>query len=215
MLIFFFFFSKILIRLMLEVKHLGFDYPDKQLLQGVEFVVPEGGLLHLRGSNGAGKTTLLKLLSGMLLPTQGEIHYCGRSIHDHIAVYQQNVCYVGHKSGISQLLTVRENCRFDLHQANQLLPFDDLIKSFSLSGLEDVQCGLLSVGQRRRVGLLRLAMTHASLWLLDEPLVALDNDAIAILMASLNTHLSRGGLVVLTSHQNLPLGQVNYQEYLL
>ena len=200
---------------MLEVKHLDFDYPDKQLLQGVEFTVPAGCLLHLRGGNGAGKTTLLKLLSGMLYPTQGEIQYGGRSIHDNLSVYQQNVCYVGHKSGVSQLLTVQENCRFDLHQDNQSLPFDDLIKSFALSGLEDVQCGLLSVGQRRRVGLLRLAMTHASLWLLDEPLVALDNEAIVFLMTALNNHLSRGGLVVLTSHQNLPPGQVNYQEYLL
>lgn len=198
---------------MLEVINLDFDYPDKRLLQGVQFTVNTGYLLHLRGNNGTGKTTLLKLLAGMLRSTQGEIYYRGHLITKNLASYQQQICYVGHKTGISQLLTVRENCRFELHRDRCLLPFDELIRAFSLQGLEDVVCGMLSVGQRRRVGLLRLLMTDASLWLLDEPLVALDKDAIAIFMTVLNKHLSQGGQAVLTSHQPLPIRQENYQEY--
>ncbi len=200
---------------MLQVERLDFDYSDKPLLQGVQFSVNAGCLLHLRGGNGAGKTTLLKLLAGILRPTQGDIRYSGHSIIKDVAAYQQNICYVGHKAGVSQSLTVRENCRFELRRNRHTLPFEQFIKSFALEGLDDVPCGLLSVGQRRRVGLLRLAMSEASLWLLDEPLVALDQDAVAILMVSLNKHLARGGLVVLTSHQDLPLSQGNYQEYRL
>lgn len=200
---------------MLEIEHLDFDYPDKLLLQGVQFKVAPGHLLHLRGGNGVGKTTLLKLLAGILHPTQGDIRYCGRSIREDIAAYQQNICYVGHKTGVSQLLTVRENCRFELHCHIRGLKVEELIKSFGLQGLDTIPCGLLSVGQRRRVGLLRLVMSNASLWLLDEPLVALDQEAIVILMESLNKHLTHGGLVVLTSHQKLPLRHETYQEYCL
>ena len=199
----------------MHVRNLEFDYPDKRLLQRVQFTVKPGCLLHLRGGNGTGKTTLLKLLAGLLRPLQGDIQYGGHSISDDIAAYQQRICYVGHKVGMSQLLTPRENCRFELHRACGVLPFQELIKLFSLEGLEDVACGLLSVGQRRRVGLLRLLISDASLWLLDEPLVALDKDAISILMIFLNKHLAGGGQVVLTSHQNLPLRQENYQEYCL
>lgn len=199
----------------LEVIELDFDYPEKQILQGVQFTVDFGYLLHLRGGNGAGKTTLLKLLAGMLRPEQGDIRYAGNSIHDDLAAYQHHICYVGHKAGVSQLLTVRENCRFELHRDKASLPFEELIQLFSLQGLEDVTCNLLSVGQRRRVGLLRLFMSNAPVWLLDEPLVALDSEAIDILMVLLNKHLANQGLVVLTSHQHLPMKQDNYQEYCL
>ena len=200
---------------MLEVNHLDFDYPDKRLLQHIEFKVNVGTLLHLSGGNGAGKTTLLKLLAGLLRPSDGEIRYRAQSIWNDIAAYQQHICYVGHKTGVSQFLTVRENCRFELRRDSALISFDALIQTFALQGLEDVVCGLLSVGQRRRVALLRLLMSDASLWLLDEPLVGLDKDAIAILMTILKQHLEKDGQVILTSHQRLPLRQEDYQEYCL
>lgn len=200
---------------MLDVIDLHFDYPDKHVLKGVQFAVPAGSLMHLRGSNGAGKTTLLKLLAGMLRPTKGDIRYDRQSIYEDITGYQRTICYIGHKTGVSQLLTVRENCHFDLRRDHSGLPFEELIHRFALDGLEDVACGVLSVGQRRRAGLLRLLMSNAHVWLLDEPLVALDHQAVTILMISLQTHLSNGGIIILSSHQSLPLGTDNYQEYLL
>lgn len=154
---------------MLEIHGLGFDYPDKQVLNNIEFTLDSGCILHLRGGNGAGKTTLLKLLAGILHPDQGDIRYNGQSITTDIATYQQHICYVGHKNGISQLLTVRENCQFELQRDINSLSFEEMITLFSLQGLEDVTCNLLSVGQRRRVGMLRLLMSNAPLWLLTNP----------------------------------------------
>lgn len=200
---------------MLDAINLTFDYTDKPLLQDVQFSLEAGQLLHLRGHNGSGKTTLLKLLAGLLHPTQGEVRYQGRAIMDNLAEYQQSLCYVGHKAGVSLVLTVRENCRFDLQRGQHCMPFDELIDRFSLTGLEDVPCGLLSAGQRRRVGLLRILMSDAALWILDEPLVALDHDAVAILMDCFGTHLDKGRQIILTSHQSLPLHERDYQEYCL
>lgn len=200
---------------MLEVIDVNFDYADKPLLHNVQFSVPAGHVLHLRGNNGAGKTTLLKLLSGMLRPLSGDICYQGQSIQDDLALYQQAICYVGHKTGISQLLTVRENCRFALQRDPNGIPFDRLLTRFNLSGLDDVLCGVLSAGQRRRVGLLRLLMSDASLWLLDEPLVALDHNAVGLLMNCFSEHLNKGGQIILTSHQTIPLNDHQCLEYCL
>ena len=200
---------------MLEVINVAFDYPEKAVFQGVGFVVNPGTLLHLRGGNGSGKTTLLKILAGILHPVAGEIRFRGQLISKNIANYHKNLCYVGHKTGISPLLTVRENCQFELHHTPTTRPFDKLMALFSLVGFEDVPCYLLSVGQRRRVGLMRILMSDAPLWLLDEPLVALDTEAIATLMQVMDCHLSRGGLIVLSSHQNLPVRHENHQEYTL
>lgn len=200
---------------MLEVLALSFDYQDKPLLNNIQFSLDAGQLLHLRGSNGAGKTTLLRLLAGLLHPHEGEIRYGGEPIINDLTAYQQKLCYVGHKTGLNPLLTVRENCFFDMHWERRAISFESLLESFGLQGLGDELCYHLSAGQRRRVGLLRIAMTNASLWLLDEPLVALDKEAISTLMTCLEYHLAQGGQVILTSHQNLPLGQVVYLEYAL
>ncbi|HHF7345970.1 TPA: cytochrome c biogenesis heme-transporting ATPase CcmA [Legionella feeleii] len=200
---------------MLDVQSLTFDYQDKPLLQKVQFSVAAGQLLHLRGNNGAGKTTLLKLLTGLLQPHEGEIRYDGQAIMTDLAAYQQKLCYVGHKGGINPLLTIKENCFFDMHWGRRTLSFDHLLAGFGLQGFGDEMVYHLSAGQRRRVGLLRIAMTDAKLWLLDEPLVALDKEAISTLMTCLESHLARGGQVILTSHQNLPLNRTSYQEYSL
>ena len=198
---------------MLDVINLGFDYTDKPLLQDVQFTLGEGQWLHLRGHNGSGKTTLLKLLAGLLRPTHGYVRYHGRDIMDNIADYQQSICYVGHKAGVSLPLTVRENYQFDLQRKQADMLFDALMNRFALSGLEDVPCGLLSMGQRRRVGLLRVLMSDAPLWLLDEPLVALDQDAVTILMDCCREHLDKGRQIIMTSHQPLPLQDRVCQEY--
>ena len=200
---------------MLEVIQLSFDYSDKPLLTRVDFSVEAGQLLHLQGSNGAGKTTLLKLLAGLLTPTHGEIRYRGMTIHTHPLIYKQAICYLGHKTGVNALLTAREHWRFDLHTESNTLLFAEAIKQLGLEGLEDIPCGLLSAGQRQRVGLLRLLVSKATLWLLDEPWVALDKQSMEILKQMISQQMNRGGRVVLTSHQPLPFDAGVYQVHVL
>jgi ABC-type transport system involved in cytochrome c biogenesis, ATPase component len=69
---------------------------------------------------------------------------------------------------------------------------------------------MLSQGQKRRVALARLILSRARLWVLDEPFTALDVEAVALLQGLIAEHLAGGGLVVMTTHQEVPLtsGQV-------
>ena len=200
---------------MLDVIALSFDYQDKLLLNNIQFSLGAGQLLHLQGANGKGKTTLLKLLAGLLTPNEGEIQLDGESSTKDSISYQRMLCYIGHKSGLNPLFTVRENCLFDLHWGRRSISFERLLEGFGLQGLEDEFCYHLSAGQQRRVSLLRIAMTDARLWLLDEPLVALDTEAILTLKLCVENHLEQGGQVVLTSHQGLPFLRQTYQEYSL
>ncbi|KTC89065.1 cytochrome c biogenesis heme-transporting ATPase CcmA [Legionella cincinnatiensis] len=204
---------------MLNVINLDFDYQDQLLLNNVSFHLPTGGLLHLRGANGAGKTTLLKLIAGLYRPQNGEIQFFGQNIDKDRSAYQQQMCFVGHKTGINPNLTLRENCYFDLHApsilSQKIEEIEELATIFKLGHYLDFPCGLLSAGQRRQVGLLRLWMSDAKLWLLDEPLVALDDRAIAVIMSKIEAHRKQGGAVLLTSHQHLSLNRSDYQEYSL
>jgi heme exporter protein A len=198
---------------MLDVIDLNFDYQEQPLLNEVSFHLPAGGVLHLRGANGAGKTTLLKLLAGLYRPVHGEIRFLRQEIHRNLREYQQQLCFVGHKTGINLSLTLRENCFFDLQYHDYSL--DELAIVFKLERYLDSPCGLLSAGQKRQAGLLRLWMSHAKLWLLDEPLVALDDKALELIISKIASHRAQGGAVLLTSHQTLPLPASEYQEYCL
>ncbi|STX28388.1 heme exporter ATP-binding protein CcmA [Legionella beliardensis] len=200
---------------MLEICSLSFDYQDKPLLNNVQFAIKPGTLLHLKGGNGAGKTTLLKLLAGLLRPIEGNIYWQGHSIYNNLAQYQQNLCYVGHKLGLSSQLTVKENCLLDLHWQQPVSNLISVLEQFSLHNLADKPCSQLSMGQLRRVALLRLILSKTLLWLLDEPLVALDKSAITELAMSFSQHLACGGFIIMTSHQALPSQFSHCQEYQL
>jgi heme exporter protein A len=200
---------------MLQVNSLSFDYQDKPLLHRIRFSLGAGSILHLRGENGSGKTTLLRLLAGLIRPLKGSIVWEGQSIHEDLPSYQRNLCFVGHRSGLSPQLTVQESCYYDWHWPRKQNSLPELLSQFSLKELADTPCYQLSAGQQRRVALLRLVMTDARLWLLDEPLVALDKNSMASLMTCLQAHLKQGGLIIMTSHQDLPGELRHYEEYTL
>ncbi|MDF1757958.1 MAG: heme ABC exporter ATP-binding protein CcmA [Legionellaceae bacterium] len=204
----------------LEVVNLGFEYSDyeldcsnSKLLNNINFSLSSGSSLHIRGKNGSGKTTMLRLLAGILNPSDGQIYYSKQQIYKTLINYQRNICYVGHKIGISSSLTVLENCYFDLNYHNQ--DIDELLSKFSLSEYKTTPCSLLSAGMRRRVGLVRLLMTDAKLWLLDEPIIALDTDTIKLFVEHIHAHLEKGGMLVYSSHQQLNLQTKNQYEYQL
>jgi heme exporter protein A len=198
----------------LQLFELAFDYQELPLLHNISFQLDAGDLLHVQGANGVGKTTLLKLLAGLYHPSTGDIKYQGHSIHTNLAHYQRHLCFVGHKTGISPYLTIRENCCFDVHY-HQQSDLIELISIFKLEQFINSPCGVLSSGQKRQVGLLRLWLSNVSIWLLDEPFVALDEQSLKILMDKIKNHRERGGIVILTSHQKIPLEKATYKDYFL
>ena len=198
----------------IQLVDLAFDYQEAPLLHDINFQLDAGDLLHIQGANGAGKTTLLKLLAGLHHPSHGAIKYKEKLIYDDLADYQHNLCFVGHKTGISPYLTIQENCYFDIHyQTNNNL--QEPIAAFKLDKHLNTLCGSLSAGQKRKVGLLRLWFSNAMLWLLDEPFVALDEQALTVLIDKIKQHREKGGVVILTSHQSLPIEPSTYRNYFL
>jgi heme exporter protein A len=63
----------------------------------------------------------------------------------------------------------------------------------------------LSMGQRRRIGLARLALVPRRLWILDEPAAALDTAGVALLCDMIGVHLARGGMAIIATHQDIAL----------
>lgn len=193
---------------MLEVASLSCRRGDRVLFSALELRLAPGQLLHLQGSNGSGKTTLLRALCGLLRPDAGSIRWRGEPIERLAEDYYRDLLYLGHLNGIKGDLTGLENLRISARLAGRACrdaELEQALARIGLAGREDLPCRMLSQGQKKRVALARLLVSQAPLWILDEPFVALDVDAVALLDEVIRAHVEAGGLVVLTTHQALTL----------
>ena len=194
---------------MLEAHDLACQRGSRRLFDGLQLAVAPGQLLRVEGTNGAGKTSLLRLLAGLGLPSAGRVCWQGRPIGGQREAYAGALAYLGHLAGLKDELTPAENLRTDAGLG--ALPGTDTpaiqaaLADWGLARQARLPLRVLSAGQRRRVALARLALSRAALWILDEPFTALDTQAIDQLGRLLDSHLARGGLAVLTSHQPVPL----------
>ena len=189
---------------MLEVVKLACARGDRPLFRDLSFALTPGELLHVRGENGSGKTTLLRALCGLSLPAAGEIRWNGQSIRAQPESYREQLCFIGHGNAIHGDLTPIENLQFEACLgAENRIEAQRALESHGLGRVASLPAKLLSQGQKRRVALTRLAVLTRALWVLDEPFTALDVRAVDRLLANLAAHLERGGLCILTSHQEV------------
>ncbi|MBB2916966.1 cytochrome c biogenesis heme-transporting ATPase CcmA [Cupriavidus alkaliphilus] len=197
----------------LSASGLAVSRAGRTVLQGIDFGLAPGGLLQVLGANGSGKTTLLRVLCGLASADAGTLQWHGRPLRAGDPGFQQALAYLGHANGIDIDLTPAENLHFAARLAG---PHADagqraasVARALAAQALEcvaQVPVRTLSQGQRRRVALARLALAPRILWLLDEPVTALDADGCARFQRQLDAHLAAGGMAVIATHQLLPAG---------
>jgi heme exporter protein A len=185
----------------LEVTGLSCRRGGRPVVGNISFTVARGELLALTGRNGSGKTTLLRALALLVTADAGGIRWLGTDVRHDRDGWHRNIAWLGHLDGLKGDLTVRENvataCRLREATADRI---DDALIAFDLAPLANRPVRTLSAGQRRRAALARVLAVDAPLWLLDEPLNALDAPSQAALRAALAKHLAAGGLAIAATH---------------
>ena len=164
------------------------------LFRDVAFRVAEGECLAVRGPNGSGKTTLLRCAAGLTRADAGEVTRSGALL------------YAGHLPGIKDDLTAEENLRGALALRGRPASPEAIREALGEAGLAKrrmLPARRLSAGQRRRIGLARLMLDPAPLWILDEPLTALDDEGCALFSRLAGAHLDRGGVMLAATHHDL------------
>lgn len=181
---------------------------DRVLFEQLAFELLSGQVLLLEGKNGSGKTSLLRILCGFREPDAGAIRWCGDAIKD--SSFYAQMAYVGHLDGIKKELTVLENLKMSLAlNSPGRYSIDQALSKVHLSGYDDVLVQALSAGQKRRLSLARLLITENVLWILDEPFTSLDRQGIALIETLMIEHCANGGMIVLTSHHDIALHNVD------
>jgi heme exporter protein A len=187
----------------LAVADLGGERGGEPVFSGVSFLLVPHGSLVISGPNGAGKSTLLRVLAGLLPLASGGISWEGGG--EEWPTLAGATHYLGPHNAMKPALTVAENLGFwrAFHGSHRASVAEALDK-VGLSGIGHLPFGYLSTGQKRRVSIARLLVSHRPLWLLDEPTSGLDRASEARFAELMEEQLAAGGMIVAATH--LPLG---------
>lgn len=187
----------------LEVTGLTCQRGDHLVFRDIGLTLSPGEAVLLSGPNGAGKTSLLMCLAGIVPALAGKIAWPGRNGELRPGT---DMHFIAHAPAIKPGLKVAENLRFwaEMH-GGDAARVPEALETAGLAHAHDLEAGLLSAGQTRRLALSRLLVAHRPVWLLDEPTAALDAEGSHWIAALLDNHLREGGMVVAATHLDIAL----------
>lgn len=184
--------------MMLETKNLCKTFRKQSVVQNISLSVPKYAIYGLLGPNGAGKSTTLKMITGMLIPTSGEIYFDGhkwtrQDLHSIGALIESPPLY--------ENLTARENLQVRTTVLG--LPtsrIDEVLHVVELENTDRKKAREFSMGMKQRLGIAIALLNHPKFLILDEPMNGLDPFGIQELRKLILSFPAKGITVILSSH---------------
>ena len=191
---------------MLLVKNISLVRLNKTIFEDVNLTLSAGKILLLKGKNGSGKTSLLKIILNILEPTNGSIYWKGKSINKILNDYYRNVTYIGDRTSTIRQLTINQNIniwkKMFLSSVSQK-QVEDVLEILDLKNYLQTKVSSLSLGEIKKLELIRLVIENKKVWILDEPLSNLDIYSMKIIGQTFEDHCKNNGCIIFSSHQNL------------
>ena len=186
----------------IETSQLTKKFKEKVAVDGINLQIKKGELFALLGTNGAGKTTTIKMLSGLILPTSGDIEIENMDMKKDIFKIKEILNVSPQETAIAPNLTVKENLEFmaGVYQiSNKEKKIDELIKQFKLEEILNKRTKTLSGGWQRRLSIAISLINNPKILFLDEPTLGLDVIARKELWKVIN-ELKGKITIILTTH---------------
>ncbi|NCX50843.1 MAG: cytochrome c biogenesis heme-transporting ATPase CcmA [Burkholderiaceae bacterium] len=182
---------------------------DRTLFEELNLEIKPGSILRISGDNGSGKSSLLRILCGLLTPHAGKVFWGSDPITEDRDQFHGELIYLGHIPALKADFSAIENLMSLALLGGQSISNEEAMNALREAGLDRQAhrfIRTLSQGQKQRIALSRLLLPQPkSIWILDEPFNALDRDANRALQNLLINHVNRGGIVALSSHQDLQI----------
>lgn len=177
---------------MIQTINLTKNFGKWQALQDINLQIEKGSIVGLIGKNGSGKTTLLKLISGLLIPSNGKI----LNQSDKLS-YMMDVAYYYEDASLLnnlKITTIRKN----IHTTEE---FMDILKEVDLQDDAKKKFNALSLGMKKRFNIAQTFCGNPDIILLDEPTNGLDKDGIALFYNMLKNNINNDKTILMTNHR--------------
>ena len=200
---------------MLLTKNISLFRDDKKIFENINLSLGSGKILGLKGKNGSGKTSLIKTILCILEPTSGSVFWKGKNLEKNLYDFYNNVTYIADKTSSLKQLTVNENIKIWKNIFLSKINNDQIEKILhilKLDSYKNKKTNILSLGETKKLELLRLIIENKKIWILDEPFTNLDTEAVDVIKQTFEDHCRKEGSIIFSSHQNV---QINTTEDLL
>ncbi|MHA2617708.1 MAG: ABC transporter ATP-binding protein [bacterium JZ-2024 1] len=190
--------------MVIQVIHLKKNFGKKEVLKGISFEVPRGEIFGYLGPNGSGKTTTLRILAGIMRPTSGEVYINGMDVTKNPFLVKKNIGYVPESGALYEHLSPREYLLFlsELNETsgNIRIRIDDYLSQMGLGAVLDEPMSSFSRGMKQKVLLIPAFLFDPPVLLLDEPLTALDVEAVLLVKKWIAQKAEEGKAILFSSH---------------
>ena len=191
---------------MLLVQNLSLYRSNIKIFDDVNFSLGSGKIIILKGKNGSGKTSLLKTILFLLQPSSGSIYWKSKIIQKSIYDFYNNLTFIGDKNTSIRQLTIAENIIiwkkiFLSKVGNEEI--NNILSILKLDNFKNKKINTLSLGQIKKLELLRLIIENKRYWILDEPFTNLDTETIDIIAQSFEDHCKNEGSILFSTHQDI------------
>lgn len=186
---------------MLEIRNVTKILNKKKVLDGISYTFDEKTIYGLHGINGSGKTMLLRLIAGLIVPTQGEVYWNNKKLHEDIS-FPGNVGIVIENMEMLPQYTARQNLRI-LSKLKNIASEDDIESALKRVGLDeamDMNVKKYSLGMKQRLNIAQAIFEKQDLILLDEPTNALDEEGVGLIYDIVQKEKERGATVIIATH---------------
>ena len=191
---------------MLLVQNLSLYRSNIKIFDDVNFSLGSSKIIILKGKNGSGKTSLLKTILFLLQPSSGFIYWKSKIIQKSIYDFYNNLTFIGDKNTSIRQLTIAENIIiwkkiFLSKVGNEEI--NNILSILKLDNFKNKKINTLSLGQIKKLELIRLIIENKKYWILDEPITNLDTETIDIIAQSFEDHCKNEGSILFSTHQDV------------
>jgi len=184
---------------MIKINSVSKRIKNKQILCNISYEFQKSTIYGLYGPNGSGKTMVLRLISGLIIPTEGTVEIDGEILHQDIS-FPRSVGVIIENMKLLPYLNAYDNL-FELAKIKKIASKEDILKSLKRVGLEtDILVKKYSLGMCQRLNIAQAILETPELIILDEPTNALDENGRALIYKILKEEKERGATIIMATH---------------
>lgn len=193
---------------MLLAQNISLVRSDIKIFENINISLSAGKVISLKGKNGSGKTTLLKTMLNLFEPTSGTVYWKGKILKDILYDYYNHITFIADKTSSLRQLSVNDN--INIWKKLSLSDIkndqvDSILKTLKLYKYKSKKVSYLSLGEMKKLELIRLIIENKKVWILDEPFTNLDSYSLSILNQTFEDHSKNLGSIIFSTHQDIQI----------